>query len=600
MTSAVADSSLPKPLRLWPGVLILAIQWIARFVIPLIAPDATPIALLGGAAGGLGILIWWLFFSRAPKWERIGTVLVMIAALLIVSRLVHISIAKGAMGFLFPMFAVPTLSLTFILWAAARKELSPKMRWTTMILAIFLGCGVWTLARTGGFTSGFRHDLMWRWEQDHEEKLLARTAAGHVAKEVPKSPDPAVPAVVPVGVGNSPAVKPVPEAATTTPAVSWPGFRGQNRDGIVSGIRIDTDWATTPPVEMWRRDVGPGWSSFAIDGDRLYTQEQRGDSEIVAAYSASTGSPVWMHRDSVRFWESNAGAGPRGTPALSNGRVYTLGGTGVVNALDARDGAVIWSRNAAADSETKLPEWGYSGSPLVVDDSVIVAASGRLVAYQLDTGKIRWLSPQGGASYSSPHLATVGGVRQILLVDGTGVSGISPAEGTPLWRHEWKGFPIVQPALTPEGDLLVSVNESSGIRRLSVAKGDDGWTVAERWTTNGLKPFFNDFVVHKGHAFGFDGAILSCIDLANGKRKWKGGRYGQGQLILLPDQDLLLVLSEEGELALVKAATDQYAEVARRPAIEGKTWNHPVLAGNALFVRNSTEMAAFRLNLAGR
>ena len=158
----------------------------------------------------------------------------------------------------------------------------------------------------------------------------------------------------------------------------------------------------------------------------------------------------------------------------------------------------------------------------------------------------------------------------------------------------------MQPALTPDGDVLISVNESSGTRRISVANGPNGWNVEERWTTNGLKPYFNDFVVHDGHAFGFDGSILACIDLQDGKRKWKGGRYGHGQLILLKDQALLLVLSEEGELALIKATPDQFTEVARVPAIEGKTWNHPVLAGDVLLARNGEEMAAFRLTLADR
>src|SRR5258706_15863596 len=144
------------------------------------------------------------------------------------------------------------------------------------------------------------------------------------------------------------------------------------------------------------------------------------------------------------------------------------------------------------------------------------------------------------------------------------------------------------------------MNAGNGIRRVAVTHGSGGRNTEERWTSAGLKPYFNDFVVHKGHAFGFDGSILACIDLTDGKRKWKGGRYGHGQLIVLPDQDVLLVLSEEGELALVAAASDKFTELARFPAIEGKTWNHPVLAGDVLLVRNGEQMAAFRLSLAGR
>jgi outer membrane protein assembly factor BamB len=139
-----------------------------------------------------------------------------------------------------------------------------------------------------------------------------------------------------------------------------------------------------------------------------------------------------------------------------------------------------------------------------------------------------------------------------------------------------------------------------GIRRVSVKKSDEGWKVEERWTSRGLKPYFNDFVVHKGHAFGFDGSILACINLEDGTRAWKGGRYGNGQLVLLPDQDLLLVMSEDGELALVNATPDKFTELAKIPALDGKTWNHPVLIGTLLLARNGQEMAAFRLTPAGK
>ncbi len=334
----------------------------------------------------------------------------------------------------------------------------------------------------------------------------------------------------------------------------------------------------------------------------MYTQEQRGDDEIVSCYRLTTGEPVWKHGDAVRFYESNGGAGPRGTPTLRNRRVYTFGATGIVNALDAGNGTLLWSRNASSDTGKKAPDWGFASSPLAVDDLVIVAVAGQLIAYDSATGTQRWMGQAGGGGYSSPHFATIDGVPQILLVRGARTMGVAPADGALLWEHSWEpAVAIVQPALIPDDGVLIGLGDAMGgmgIRRLAVAKGSAGWTVEERWTSRGLKPYYNDFVIHKGHAFGFDGSILASIDLNDGTRKWKGGRYGHGQLLLLPDQDVLLVLSEEGELALVNATPDQFTELARFKVIDGKTWNHPVLINDVLLVRNGEEMAAFRLPVA--
>jgi outer membrane protein assembly factor BamB len=610
---------------LWPGALFAVLQVLGWFVLPKVLPDQGIYGFFGTMIAALAIVLWWVFFSRARWSERLGILALMVVALVATYRILHPSLAQAGMGMMFIFYGVPMATFVLVAAAVVSHRLVGRARLAMLSAAVLLGSGGWALVRIDGIRGMGGSDFAWRWSPTPEERLLAQTAdepqaiaappALETSKELPaaKAGDkPAVPTSTvpseerPAAASSAKAsvVPSAPPAAEKAP--EWPGFRGPGRDSIIRGARIETNWAASPPVELWRRPVGPGWSSFAVNGELLYTQEQRGEDEVVACYNAKTGEPVWRHRDAARFWEANAGAGPRATPTLHNGRVYTFGATGIVNALDARTGAVVWSRNAATDTGVKVPFWGFAGSPLVVGELVIVAASGHLAAYDLATGNTRWFGPKGGWGYSSPHLVTIDGVVQIVLLNGAGAISVAPADGALLWEHKWRGDGIVQPGLTADGGVLIGTNtgmgENAGVgmRRIAIARGPAGWTAEERWTSIALKPYFNDFVVHKGHAIGFDGGILACMDLDDGKRKWKGGRYGHGQLVLLAEQDLLLVLSEEGELALVSASLEQFTELARFPAIEGKTWNHPVLVGDLLLVRNDREMAAFRLARAGR
>ena len=604
----------PRQLRLWPGVLAVTLQWIIRFGLPAVVPESMLIGIAAEFLGALAVLVWWVFFSRAPRIERWGAVPLIILVSIAIRPILHPSVATGMMGMMFAMYAIPVICLALVLWAAATRNLSDGLRRATLAGAIALACGVFAFLRTDGITGGGHSQFAWRWSKTNEEELLARAKAepspapvaavkeAPVERTTPLSPPSPPPPSAHVEV--APKVKAVPPSVDSIkPATNaeWPGFRGPQRDSEVRGLRIKTDWAGSPPVQLWRREVGPGWSSFAVGDGLFYTQEQRGDFEVVACHKVSTGEPVWTHQDAARFWESNAGAGPRGTPTLSGGRVYTFGATGILNALDAATGSVLWTRNAASDTGAKLPDWGFASSPLVFNDTVIVAASGRLAAYDAVSGKPRWSGPDAGGSYSSPQLLTIGGVEQAVLLGHSGAISIDPRDGSVLWKHSWTGFPMLQPALVPDSGILITTATAgggAGTRRLAIAHGPTGWNAEEMWTSTGLKPYFNDLVVHKGHAFGFDGGIFSCIDLKDGKRKWKGGRFGHGQMVLLPDQDLLFVLSEEGELALVAASPDQFNEVARFHAIEGKTWNHPALARDTVLVRNGQEMAAFRLTRA--
>lgn len=607
------DSASPRrSLRTWPVLAITAL-YAAIVVVGPMASDDIPrsLALLGGGVlSALLLIVWWLFFSRALWIERIG-VLVLMAIAVVVTRMgVDISIAGGAQGALAYILGVVCYAAAIGVWAVVTAANSDHARRLALI-PVFLLVGLFPMLaiRTEGVMGG-GFLLAWRWTPTPEERLLAlgeeplkSLPAAPVVDPTPApvSPTPEVPAAAPSNATPADIVPSVLPAAEIVAEAEWPGFRGPNRDGVIRNVSIKTDWNQTPPTQMWRRPVGPGWSSFSVRGDLLYTQEQRGDEEMVGCYRVSTGEPVWRHRDPIRFYESNGGAGPRGTPTIDGNRIFALGATGMLNALDAATGTVLWQHNAAVDTKREVPMWGISSSPLVVDDHVIVSLYGTLAAYDKANGKLKWIGPIHGGSYSSPHLLTANGVTQVLILSAPGAVSVNPKDGSVFWEHTWEGGVIVQPGITADGDLLISGMAATGglgTRRLAITQSADAWQVDERWTSNGLKPYFNDLVVHKGHAYGFDGAILSSIDLADGKRKWKGGRYGNGQMILLADQDLLLVISEEGELALVSATPDAYKELARIPALNAKTWNHPVIVNGVLLIRNGEEMAAYRLPLA--
>ena len=564
--------SVRKRLRLWPGILIAILILLLRYAIPAVFPEFLILGIFSGLGCGLLVLVWWAFLSRASMIERLGGTLLLIAAPIVASLFLHQSIAMGGQGMMFPIQCVPVISLVFIAWAIVTMKFCTGVRRWSMVASIILVSGVWILLRNDGITGDFSPDLVWRWSKTSEERLIAQE-------------------------GNT-----TLELATATVVLDsmseWPGFRGPNRDGIAHGLNIGTDWTASPPIEIWRRPVGPGCSSFAVNGNYFFTQEQRGEDELVSCYNLSTGDPVWKHSDSARFWDSHAGAGPRATPTLHKGRVYTMGGTGILNALDATDGSLIWSRFAAADCETQPSGWGYTSSPLVVDSIVIVGIVGKLAAYDLETGEPRWFGPDGGFGYSSPQLFTIGGVRQVLLMSQSGATSIEPASGRILWEYPWPVEDrILQPALVVENDLLFS-KEYEGVRRVSVSQNGDKYSVKELWTSSEMKVDFNDQVIYDGYAYGYDGPYLTCLDLNNGKRMWKGKRY-RGWNLLLAGQGLILVLSEKGDLALVNATPDKFTELGKIKAIEGRTWNHPALAGNILLARNSEEMVAYRLSPAG-
>ena len=557
-----------KTIRLWPGVAFVALMCIFWYVIPLFIPEALMLGLLAVLVGTLGFLVWWLFLSRAAVSERWIALGIMALVVFLTSRLLDISISTANMGLMFYMYCIPPLCTAFVLWTVFTRKVQGRMRWVSMILTIIVSTGFWILLRTDGMLGEGNHDLNWRWAKTNEQKLLeSRQTANGMTQ---------------------------PAGSLLRTKAEWPGFRGPGRDGVVNGLTINTDWKNHPPEILWRKPVGPGCSSFAVSGNLVYTQEQRGEEEAVSCYDLQSGELVWMHKDKARFYDSHAGAGPRSTPTIYGAKIYTLGGTGILNCLDAATGKAYWTHNAAQETRVKTLTWGFAGSPLIEGKAVIVSTAGKLAAFDTIDGTMLWQGPDGGSSYSSPQLFTLGGVQQVLFMSAAGALSVDPGTGKTIWEYPSKAEDrILQPALIDSNCILMA-SDYKGLRRLSVKNEGGKFKIKEEWFSPDIRAYFNDHVISKGFVYTYDGPSLCCVDLKDGKRIWKGDRY-RGWNLLIKNQDLLLILTEKGELALVKADPKQFSELARIPAIKGRCWNHPAMAGNIVLVRNASEMAAISL-----
>ncbi len=291
-------------------------------------------------------------------------------------------------------------------------------------------------------------------------------------------------------------------------------------------------------------------------------------------------------------------------PTIISNRVYTLGATGILNCLDLASGVVVWTCDIIKKNDARVPSWGVSCSPLVLGERVIVNAGGRdnrsLVAYHKDTGEFFWGGGKDGAGYSSPVLAKLAGVEQILSFTSNAASGYDPQNGAVLWTHGWKGdHPhVAVPVVIGDDRVLFSSGYGHGSELLQIKAGSDGRMSALRlWKSLKLKAKFTNVVLHEGFIYGLDDGILACLDAATGELKWKDGRYGHGQNIRVGN--LLLMMAEDGNVVLIEPNPKELKEVTRFRALNSKTWNPPALAGNFLLVRNDREAACFRLPLIG-
>lgn len=441
----------------------------------------------------------------------------------------------------------------------------------------------WSLVRMDGFAGDGRVIFKPRWERTTEQRWREFAEQNATASEVVEFP---------------------PNAQEDSPA-----FRGADRSGEFQCAELDTDWKSHPPRLLWRHPVGSGWSSFAVVGPYCVTQEQRGATESVVCYEVATGREVWLNGDMARFEEPTSGAGPRATPTIDHGRVYTFGATGILNCLDGRNGFVVWQRRMSdiATDGPPPPLFGYASSPLVDAGKVIVAggAAGSLVAFSADHGNLLWRSDPRPPGYSSPQLVRSTHGNQVLLLDGVGLYGHDVETGSVLWNVEWGdgsdefvnvGQPIIVRTADDESgySALISSGYGRGTALIRVERGPDSrWQARVVWRTKSLKSKFSSVVVRDNCAYGLDEGILACISLSDGSRLWKRGRYGHGQLIGV--NNLLMVQAEDGRVVLVRADAEQATEIAALSALSDRTWNHPVVAAGRLLVRNDREAACYEL-----
>lgn len=397
-----------------------------------------------------------------------------------------------------------------------------------------------------------------------------------------------------------------PLDVTVTQADS-PFFRGPLSDGTTPSAPATSDWAKTALEKVWTRPVGAGHAGLGIADHALYTIEQRGNMEAVVAYDVATGQPYWSHQYQALFTHSEpmGGNGPRTTPVVVDGRVYTLGAQGHLHCLDAATGKVIWTTYILVDAEAKNLEWGMSGSPLVIGDKVIVnpgineekTSKQAVIAYDRLTGKKLWSAGSDKAAYASMMLVKLAGMEQLLLFDAVGLKGLDVKDGKQLWLYPWVtpfDGNCAQPIVFGDDQVFISSEVSNGGAMLKLSHEGDQWKVSEAWKNRYLGIKFSNAVLYQAHLYGLSNGYLTCVDAKTGERKWKARQsYGNGQILLAGD--VLVITTETGEVALVAAAPAQFTELKKVPVFTGRTWNVPAIARGRLYLRNHQEMACLKL-----
>lgn len=442
------------------------------------------------------------------------------------------------------------------------------------IQAVLVGGLMVTTRWEGSLNGGAVPRLVWKWAKKPDELLPRLTGSGAAASEIPESE-----------------------------RVSFAQFLGRDRNGVLPDVYLDPDWESHPPEELWRKEVGAGWSGFAVVGGRAITQEQRGPRELVSCYDLLTGDSLWVHENECRFEETMGGDGPRATPTVHEGRVYAMGATGFLDCLNLETGKPYWSRNILEETDQSNIKYGKTCAPLIVDDLVVVTGGSggpTVLAYHRLTGEPMWTAGDDKASYASPILGTLAGKRQIVSLNHNTVTGHDVETGKVLWSWSWKArMPkSAIPQIVGDNGIFVSASYGMGTALLEISPEGEDLKVEKVWKKFKMKTKFSNVSIRDGFAYGLDEGKMACLELASGELQWRGSTYGYGQNLIVGDH--ILVQAEQGEVILVEASSEEFREVARLEGLSNKTWNTPTVAGPYLLVRNDLEAVCYKLKLRMR
>ena len=396
-------------------------------------------------------------------------------------------------------------------------------------------------------------------------------------------------------------------AQTTTDSIreDWSDWRGPRRDGISRETGLLLDWRKRPPRRRWQRPLGSGYSSLSVVGGRVFTMAATADGEFVFALDATSGETIWKVRSGATF-EDSYGDGPRSTPIVEHGRVYTLGANGDLLCLEVATGKPVWRRNILTDFGAANIRWGVATTPLMVGDNLLVqvgAKTASIVSLNKLTGEVVWKTYDDVAGYSSPILIQVpdpaGAVPHVVVHCGRSLIGLAPSNGEVQWRFPWlttNDMNIATPIFDPQSRLLfVSASRDTGrcsAYRLTAEAGKIG--AVEVYSNKQMRNHYNGCVLVGGYLYGFDNAILKCLELQTGKVMWEDRTVGKGSLLVV--QDHLLVLGEKGDMAVVVATPKGYVEQGRYPALSSRrAWTPPALSRGRLYVRDLEQITSIDL-----